>query len=385
MEGGTDNLAATTHLEDKMMSKRTLMAAALAGSAIAIAPASAQIAGETNFESPLPYFKDLTAWDPAYTAPRTAFGAPDFQGVWSTASLTTLTRGGRNSSLGDELVIPQEKIDELTYNSYYNQRLRDDNQPTDASETAGDGQGGKDVKGYNNFWIDPGSEYAKVNGEYRSSWIVYPQNGQLPYSAEGRRARGARMAAFRGSENTGPEVRTIGDRCLISFGNQGGPPMNNAMYNNHIQITQTPGYIVLNIEMNHDARVIPIRSGDDTVERRPADLKQWFGDSIGWWEGDTLVVETRRLHPIQANGYIPISEEGVVTERFTRVSEQEIFYEYTVDDPENYSDVWKGEMPLRRSNERLHEYACHEGNYALPGILRGMAIGQDTAIEAEGE
>jgi hypothetical protein len=116
-------------------------------------------------------------------------------------------------------------------------------------------------------------------------------------------------------------------------------------------------------------------------------VKQWFGDSIGWWEGDTLVVETRNIHPIQERtGAIPISyESGKVIERFRRVSDNEIDYQYTVEDPKYYRQAWKGQMPLRLSTEKVFEYACHEGNYALPGILAGMAEGRDTALAAEGE
>jgi hypothetical protein len=369
--------------------KRILGASIAAlGFALAAMPASAQqsIAAEGSYKSPLPFFKDLPKWDSTYKAPRTADGKPDLQGTWSSASLTTLTRGGQNAGIGKDLVIPQEKIDELTKNSYYNQRLENDNKKTDASAGAGDGKGGKDVKGYNNYWIDPVSEYAKVNGEYRSSWIVSPASGQIPYTAAGRGARGARMAAVRKISNTGPEIRSLGDRCLISFGSQAGPPLNNAMYNNHIQIVQTPDFVMLDVEMNHDARIIRIRKPGEDEKRLPSNVKRWFGDSIGWWEGDTLVVETRNVHPIQeSSGAIPISEGGKVTERFTRVSDKELDYQYTVEDPKYYSAAWKGQMPLRLSTEKVFEYACHEGNYALPGILFGDAEGRDTAIESEGE
>jgi hypothetical protein len=121
------------------------------------------------------------------------------------------------------------------------------------------------------------------------------------------------------------------------------------------------------------------------VAARPEAIKAWFGDEIGHWEGDTLVVVTRNLHPLQARGRVPLSEQGTVTERFRRVSPVEIDYQFEVNDPVNYSQVWKGEMVLRQSKEHVFEYACHEGNYALPGILRGMAQGRDTALGSEGE
>jgi uncharacterized protein YegP (UPF0339 family) len=370
--------------------------ALLAVGASALAPfANAQqsIAGETSFESPLPFFKDLKPWDPAYRAPRAADGRPDLQGVWSTASLTTMTRagpGGQQQAGGgnvhDKLVIPQERIDQLTRNSYYNQRLANDQKPTDPGATAGDGRGGKDVKGYNNFWIDPGSEYAKINGQYRSSWIIKPDNGQIPFTAEGRKVRASRMTAVRDVRNTGPEIRTLGDRCLTSFASSAGPPLNNAMYNNHIQIVQTPQQVLLNIEMNHDVRILRLGGAEQAASPLPSDMRRWFGDSVARWDGESLVVETRNINPLQERaGAFPLSAEGKVTERFTRKSDVEILYEFTVEDPRYYSETWSGEMLMRRSKERVYEYACHEGNYALPGILRGDAEDRDTAIDQDGE
>lgn len=364
--------------------RQGVQAAVLAMACVVLgAPASAQIAGDRSFESPVPLFRDLGSWDPGYTPPRTPSGRPDFQGVWSIASLTTMSRGAARGpgAAVDTLVIPEAKVAELNHNSYYNTRLRNDNAPTDPNAPGGDGKGGGDVKGYNNFWIDPGSEFARVNGEYRSSWIVSPADGQPPFSREGRAVRASRMADYRRSSNTGPEVRTLGDRCLISFGSQAGPPLTNAMYNNHFQIVQTADAVMINVEMNHDVRIIRMQG-----EAAPAELRRWFGDSVGRWEGDTLVVETRNIHPVQERaGAYPISPQGKVTERFRRVSDVELFYTFTVEDPTYYTQVWSGEIPLRKSSESIYEYACHEGNYALAGILRGMALDIDTAVAAEGE
>jgi len=255
-----------------------------------------------------------------YEPPRMADGTPDFQGVWSNASLTRMTR----SQEFKDLIIPQEKVDEVTYNSYYNRRLREDNKPTDPN--APPPTDGDTNKGYNNFWIDPGSTYGKVKGSYRSSWIIEPENGQIPYSAEGRKAR---MEVFRagGDEGSGgvgmfdgPEIRPVGDRCLISFGSSAGPPMNNVMYNNHYQFVQTPDSVLILVEMNHDARIINMNA-----KHAPDAVKNWFGDSVGHWDGDTLVVETKNVHPIQeSRGAFPLSPKGKVTERFTRYSENEL-------------------------------------------------------------
>jgi len=342
------------------------------------------IAGTKAYESPIPFFKDLKPWDPNYKAPRTAWGKADLQGVWSTASLTALTRGGgRGGANIDTLVIPPEKVNQLLDNAQYTQAARDSQKRTDPN--SGVFTDRNPDAGYNAFWIDPGSEYGRVNGEWRSSWITSPANGQIPYNRAGSAAAASRMNAANTVDNTGPEIRTLGDRCLVSFANQGGPPLTNAMYNNNIRIVQTPDHVLLEIEMNHDARIIRIKDGENGVKRLPDQIEQWFGDSIGWWEGDTLVVETRNPHRLQARGRIPLSKEGKVIERFRRVSDVEIDYTYEVIDPVSYTRTWTGQMPLRLSKEQVYEYACHEGNYALPGILVGMNEGRDTALDADGE
>ncbi len=314
---------------------------------------------------------------PGYKPPRLADGTPDLQGVWTNASLTRMTR---NQEFKD-LVIPQEKIDEITYNSYYNRRLREDNKPTDPNEgapTDGDAN-----KGYNNFWIDPGDTYGRVKGEYRSSWIIDPPSGQVPYSPEGRKARAALRrlgdeTSGRAGRYDGPEVRSLGDRCLISFGSSAGPPMNNVMYNNHYQFVQTKNHVMIMVEMNHDARII-----DMNGEHNPPQVKEWFGSSVGHWQGDTLVVETRNVHPVQErSGAFPISPNGKVTEYFTRYSDDQLLYEFVVDDPTYYAQAWKGEMTFTKDDERIFEYACHEGNYAMEGILAG-ARRQEAAAEKE--
>jgi len=342
------------------------------------------IAAKNSFTSPLPFFKDLKPWDPNYKVPRMADGRPDFEGVWSSASLTSMTRTDRGAKLGvDTLVIPDAKVAELTRKASYSRSAADSQKRTDPN--AGVFTDRNVDAGYNAFWIDPGSEYAKVNTEYRSSWITSPANGQVPFTAEGRSFRANRMTAVRSIRNTGPEIRPVGERCLASFGSQAGPPLNNAMYNNNYQIVQTPGALIMDVEMNHDARIIRIGE-KDKVPARPDAVKQWFGDSVAHWEGDTLVVVTRNLNPTQLQvGAFPVSPDGQVTEWFKRVSDDILDYKFEVKDPKYYTQAWTGEIPLRRSKERLFEYACHEGNYALPGILRADAKGKDTAIEAEGE
>lgn len=296
---------------------------------------------------------------PGYEPPRTPSGKPDFQGVWTNASITTLQRAGRY----DELVIPEDQLAAVT--AAHPQNVR---QATDDNLQAGELLDGSDLamgRGYNAFWIDPGSSFGRVRGEYRSSWIIDPSDGRIPYSEQGQQLRSEFREKF--SSNDGPEGRALGERCLIGFGGTGGPPMLNVLYNNHYRFVQTDDYLMIMVEMNQDARIIPIGG-----EHRPAELQQWLGDSIAWWEGDTLVVETVSLHPQQAgSGQVNLSDEGKVIERFTRYSDDQILYEFEVDDPVYYTQVWRGEMSFNASDDRIYEYACHEGNYGLPGILMG--------------
>lgn len=308
---------------------------------------------------PLGFVAPVLAQQQGYEPPRTPAGKPDFQGVWTNASITTLQRSSRYPNL----VLSTDEVARVTAEHPQNVRLA-----TDDNLQPGELLDGSDLdmgRGYNAFWIDPGTSFGLVKGEYRTSWIVEPADGQIPYSEQGRAAMQAFRRVFSG--NDGPEGRSLGERCLIGFGGTGGPPMLNVLYNNHYRIVQTDDYVMIMVEMNQDARIIPING-----EHRPAELKQWLGDSIGWWEGDTFVVETVNLHPQQADrGQVALSEQGKVTERFTRWSETQILYEFEIDDPLYYSQPWHGEMSFNADEDRIFEYACHEGNYGLPGILAG--------------
>jgi hypothetical protein len=299
------------------------------------------------------------AQEPGYQPPRTPDGKPDFQGIWSNASITDLQRSPQYPSL----VIAPEELESVTAQHPQNVRLA-----TDDNLQQGELLDGSDLgmgRGYNAFWIDPGTSFGRVKGEYRTSWVVEPDTGRIPYSEQGQALRREYRELF--SSNDGPEGRSLGERCLIGFGGTGGPPMLNVLYNNHYQIVQTADYLTIMVEMNQDARIIPIDG-----QHRPRELQQWLGDSIAWWEGDTLVVETVSLHPQQAGGgQIPLSDQGKIIERFTRWSAEQIYYEFEVSDPVYYTQTWRGEMSLNASDSRIYEYACHEGNYGLPGILAG--------------
>ncbi len=294
-----------------------------------------------------------------YKAPRTSFGDPDLQGLWTNSSITTLERPGNIS----KLVVSAEEarvIEAATHN-----RLNADSRPTDPS--VGAPKAGDDVRGYNAFWLDLGAKLAVVKGEIRTAWVVDPADGRVPYTAEGLRA--LRAAAARSFD--GPEERSVGERCIVGYGSTGGPPMLNVLYNNNYQIVQSPGYVTIVVEMNHDARVIRLNG-----KHPPEHIRLWMGDSIGRWEGDTLVVETTNLHPAQSftadvRHRLYLAPNAKVTERFTRVAADEILYAFTVEDRAAYTQTWRGEIPMRAAKGPMYEYACHEGNHSLGNILRG--------------
>jgi len=307
-----------------------------------------------------------------YEPPRTESGKPDLQGYWTNASITTMQRSRELADFG--LTIPFDEVARLTNNNHQNVR-----QATDDNQVQGQLPDGTDLargRGYNAFWVDPGTQFGNVRGEYRSSWITFPDDGRIPYSEQGNQQRRAAYEKFSGYG--GPEGAPLAERCLIGFGSTSGPPMNSVLYNNMYQIVQTEDYVMILVEMVHDARVIPI-NGD----HRPKAIEQWMGDSIGWWDGDTLVVETVNLHPQQkARMMASLSDQGRIIEKFTRYSDQQIFYEFEVIDPVFYTESWGGEISFNSTDTKLYEYACHEGNYGLQGILGGYRR-QEMDAEAE--
>jgi hypothetical protein len=295
-----------------------------------------------------------------------ADGKPSLQGMWSNASITRLTRDSKHKTL----IIPDQELQDLTDSHPQVVRQRTDDH-LDPSDGLLDGSDLPRGRGYNAFWIDPGKEYGLVKGTRRSSWIVDPSDGRIPFKQRDRQAASLGEESSEGDERSiaaGPEARSLGERCIIGFGGTGGPPMLNTLYNNTYQIVQTQNHIMILVEMVHDARIIPIKNRqayDDNIPR-------WLGNSIGWWEGDTLVVETRNWHPEQASrGPVSVSTKGKVTERFSRYSDNQIYYEFTVEDPEYYTQPWKGEMSLNAIDGQVYEYSCHEGNLGLIGILQG--------------
>ncbi len=304
----------------------------------------------------------------ALAAPAVAAERPDLTGVWTNSSLTKLTRPS-----GVGLVVPEAEAKAMAERAL---RMVDaDSAPTDPR--AGAPPAGA-VGGYNQFWLDNGRSFARVDGQRRTSWIVEPADGQIPWSAAGLAA--AREAAARPNRPPdGPESLAPADRCLIGSRGSGGPGMLNNIYNNTYQLVLTPQSLVIVVEMMHDARVVPIHptAARAKASHGHAALHPWLGDSVGWWEGDTLVVETVNVHPEQgANGPYLLSAQARVTERFKRISAGEIGYGFEVVDPVHYSKPWRTEMVFTRSDGAVYEYACHEGNYAIHGILNGARVAE---------
>jgi hypothetical protein len=298
-----------------------------------------------------------------YVAPRTADGKPDLQGMWTSNTITPLTRPDQF----EQLVLTREQAIALETN-VANYTAEQD-LPSDPNRDAPNKGRIELADSYNNFWFDDGTRVAIYDGEYRSSLLVDPPDGQLPEFTPAALARIEQEREQRASRGPfdGPESRPLAERCLMSFGSSSGPPMLPILYNNHYQIVQSPGYVMILVEMVHDARIIRI---DDNP--LPDVMQPWMGDSVGRWEGETLVVETSRFSAKQR--FRNSSPNMVVTERFTRTADDVINYSFTVHDPETFVSDFSAEIPFNLTDEKLYEYACHEGNYSLPGVLAGARL-----------
>ena len=215
----------------------------------------------------------------------------------------------------------------------------------------------------------------RVRGEPRTSILTTP-NGMPPARIEGASTGPTPAMPPNTNSFDSYERRSAGERCIVSFGRNAGPPMlANGFYNNNYQIIQSPDHVVITVEMNHDARIVRLNS-----KHRTDDLRPYFGDSIGWWDNDTLVVET--THIPRSQQFMGSWENLKVTERFTRVGEERVHYSFTVEDPTFWAAPWGGEYEFAPLGQPLYEYACHEGNHALPGILMGERVKEWGAEEA---
>jgi hypothetical protein len=292
--------------------------------------------------------------------------------MWTSATITPLERpaefGGRRALTVEEAAKLEHAEASLVSNSA---------KPTDLQkQLPGDCKEFGRGCGYNNFWLDRGSQVVMIDGEKRTSLLIDPPDGKIPALTAERQ----KFLAARPRQNfDGPEARPLGERCLLAFGSSGGPPMLPVLYNNHYQIVQSKDSVMILVEMVHDARVVRLNS-----KHRPSSVRTWMGDSIGWWDGETLVVETTNFRSDQS--FRASGQNLQVTERFTRVDPNQILYRFTVEDPDTFTRPFSGEVAMNATAEHIYEYACHEGNYALPGILAGArAQEQEAAAKAAAE
>ncbi len=295
---------------------------------------------------------DEDLWSP----PRTAWGDPDLSGLWDFRTLTPLERP---TELEGKPVLTDEEAAE-----YEQETLRE----LDKDRRTSDGLTAfEDVRNaYNQFWWDYGT---KLTEDKRTSLIVDPPEGRVPALTPAAQKRADTRTAALQRPAEGPEDRTPWERCIIGFNT--GPPLNPSVYNNNFQLFQAPGTIAILIEMVHDARIVPL----DGRAHLPSSIRQWRGDSRGRWEGDTLVVDT--THFTDKTSFRGSGPEMHLVERFTRVAPDTLLYEYTIDDP-SFARSWSAAIPMRKTDEPMYEYACHEGNYGMFNLLQG-ARAQETS------
>jgi hypothetical protein len=292
--------------------------------------------------------KAATSTSKSSTPSRTADGQPDLEGVWTNSTLTPLERPAEFA--GKEFLTEQESAD---YVKRLLQQVNTDRRDGGAQVDVG--------RSYNEFWRDRGTN---VIADRRTSLISDPPDGRVPQlTPEAQKRVEATRAYLRDHATDGPEGRSLAERCIAWA--TAGPPMLPGPYNNDIQIVQTREQVVILNEMIHDARVIPL----DGCPHVSPDIRQLLGDSRGHWEGNTLVVDTTNFNG--ENSFRGSDANLHLTERFTRVSPNLIQYEFTVDDPTAFTRAWSARIPLNKTPDRVYEYACHEGNYALTDILAG--------------
>ncbi|HVS66392.1 MAG TPA: hypothetical protein VMT85_23135 [Thermoanaerobaculia bacterium] len=337
--------------------------------------------------------------------PRMPNGKPDLSGTYDIATLTPLQRPahfGDNLYLTREqaLAIEQEEREFLAKGAQASDPERGAPEeggapPVGLDDAEREILGAGNVGGYNNFWIDRGDSVVEVDGQFRTSIITEPENGrQPPLTPQAMSQMGALRDLFRPNDGTAywaewdrpgpyddPEMRPLAERCLSSFGSI--VPALPALYNNAKRIVQTDDRVMLLNEMVHDVRVIRLNS-----QHPPADIKFWMGDSIGWWEGDTLVVETTNFeHEPGGFGFGSV-DRLKITERFTRWDEDTLHYAFEVENPDRWTAPWKGDFTwpiIEGPDAKVYEYACHEGNYALGNIMRGARLLEKETLEGSSQ
>ena len=316
-------------------------------------------------------------------SPRTPDGHPDFSGMYDIATLTPLARP---ANLGERLALTDDEAKAIAKAEAEQRAKR--NEKSDPNRQAppagGDGSEGAagNVGGYNTLWTDRGEGAFKIEGKWRTSIITDPKNGRTPAmtpeagkraAARGRLNRPNRGDAWWVKEGItpgpydDPELRPLGERCLSGFGSSSGPPALPVLYNNLKQIVQTKDTVMILNEMVHDVRIVRMNS-----KHEPEEIRRWMGDSIGRWDGDTLVVDTTNFNDLP--GLFGASRNLHVIERFSRIDGKTLLYQFTIEDPTIWTRPWSGEYVWPATENRIYEYACHEGNYSFANILRGARL-----------
>jgi hypothetical protein len=294
--------------------------------------------------------------------PRTPDGHPNLEGVWTNSTLTPLERLREFEG--------KQSITEAEAAAYEKNNLEQ------GSRDRRDGGADADVnRAYNELFFDRGSRLARIGQSIRTSFIVDPPDGKIPpLTPEAKKRMEATRAHGRLHPADEPKDRSLAERCI--FWRTAGPPMLPGPYNNLYQIYQTPGYVMILSEMIHETRVIPL----DGRPHLPPNIRKWMGDSVGHWEGDTLVVDTTNFN--EKTQFQGSSENLHVIERFTRLDENTIDYKFTIDDPTTFTKPWTAELPFNANPGPIYEYACHEGNYAMVDILAGARAEEKKTEEA---
>jgi hypothetical protein len=288
--------------------------------------------------------------------PRTKDGHPDLQGIWTNVTVTPLERP---AELANKPTLTDAEA--KAFEQKQAKELQDSDGASDSPIIRAAGSSG--TGGYNVLFIDRGSELARVDGVKRSSLVIDPPDGRIPpITADARKRMTASMMSNIKFDSV--KDRPSSERCLLGFGSTSGPPMLPVLYNNNYQIVQSPDTIMILVEMVHDVRLIHMNA-----KHAPPSVRQWLGDSIGHWEGDTLVVETTNF--TDKTTFRGSSPDMKVTERFTMTDPKTVLYKATLDDPTTFTKPFTVEFPFNAATGPIYEYACHEGNYAMSDILGG--------------
>ena len=293
-------------------------------------------------------------------SPQTPHGHPDLSGVWDFRTVTPLERP---EEFADKAFLTEEEVP-----AYAAQRVKANNADLNRDEkkevttTRGQVNGTRESRdlalAYNDFWWDRGTAVVETR---RTSLVIDPQDGRIPALTDAAATRAAEAVRLNQRISEGPEDRPLSERCITGFNS--GPPMLPSAYNMNVQIFQTAGHVILLNEMVHNARIIPLDGRDHGT------VPQWTGVSRGHYDGDTLVVETKNF--LRETSFRNSSERLHLVERFQRLNERTLIYTFTVTDPTTWTQPWTVELPMRRSNLPIFEYACHEGNYGMDGTLTG--------------